>query len=266
MSFARPGFALALVLVLALFAPAPAPAGLLGASSDYTLYDVDTSTAALTNPRSMGNKVNMIAVSPSGTLYGASQGTPSDFPPGGQLFTVQIATGAATLVGVFDQYIFTEGDIAFDPTTGILYGVDGPGLLVTINTTTAAVTTVGNIGTTLDLSAMAFDSAGNLYVVNSFGPTLLKVNKSTAAILDSKPLVGVNQEVGGLAFRPGDDVLFHASGASTSKLDVVDPTTGFTTPVGPLSVSGGIWALTFAPDGPTDTNETTWGQVKRMFR
>jgi hypothetical protein len=138
-------------------------------------------------------------------------------------------------------------------------------LLFRIDTTTGQGTVVGNVGTTLDLSAMAFDAAGNLFVVNSFTNTIHQVNKNTAAIIGTASLSGVNQELGGLAFRPGDGTLFFASG-TTSQLDVVNPITGSVTAVGPVPVLGGIWALTFDAKGPTAVSPTGWGRLKEMYR
>jgi hypothetical protein len=239
----------------------PAAAGLLGIDGSYVLHDINTGNGATTNPRTVGNKVNMIAVSPGGILYGESQGFINDGPPGQQLFTIDITTGAATLVDTLTQPIIVEGDIACDPTTGILYGVDSTGELLIINTTSAAVTQVGIIGTNLDLSAMTFDATGNLWVVNSFGPTLLKVNKANAAILMTVPLDPINQEVGGLAFSPAG-TLFHAAG-TTGKLYTLNTTTGQAPTIGSLAPSGGIWGLAWAPD-PTSIEASTWSRIKTL--
>jgi DNA-binding beta-propeller fold protein YncE len=245
-------------------APAQAIAGLVGIAGNYVLYDINTTNGAATNPRTVGNKVNMIAYSPSGTLYGASQGTPSDVPPGGMLYQINPTTGAATLIATLSTFIFTEGDIAFDPTSGILYAVDGPGQLLTINTTNGACTAVGAVGINLDLSAMAFDAAGNLYIVESFSQTLLKVNKSTAAVIASLPMGSVEQQVGGLAFVPANGTLFYAGGIP-SKFYSVNTGTGAGTLIGSIAPTDGIWGLTLIPD-PTPTRDTTWGRLKTLFR
>src|SRR5256885_1011811 len=80
----------------------------------------------------------------------------------------------------------------------------------------AGISTVGTIGSGLDLSAIAFDSAGNLYAIDSFTSTLLKVNKATAAIVGSTTLAPpVNAQIGGLAFDTGDANLYFAGGTSS---------------------------------------------------
>jgi hypothetical protein len=165
-------------------------------------------------------------------------------------------------VDTLDQFIFVEGDIAVDPTSGILYAVEAPGTLLTINTSNAQVTVVGTVGTNLDLSAMTFDAAGNLYIVNSFVPELLTVNKANGAIINTVPLDPINQEVGGLAFSPGG-TLFHAAG-TTSKLYTLNTINGNAITIGPMAGSGGIWALTWVPE-PTPIESSTWSRVKTLL-
>lgn len=255
--------ALSLLPLLAMSLSGPAAAGLLGIDDNFILRDINPSTAAATNPRLVGNKVNMIAYSSSGTLYGVSQGFPSDSPPGGMLYQINVATGAATYVATLDTYVIVEGDIAIDPTTGILYAIDSQGMLFTINTTTGAGTVVGNLTGNIDLSAMTFDATGNLYMVESFSQTLLKVNKANASIIASLPMGGVGQQVGGLAFVPANGTLYYA-GDIPGKLYTVNTTTGAGTLVASVSPAVGIWALAYIPD-PTPTRSSTWGRIKTLY-
>ncbi|HEX7881022.1 MAG TPA: hypothetical protein VF720_16545 [Candidatus Eisenbacteria bacterium] len=258
---AAPRVSTVLILPLLLALCAPVSAGLLGIDSNYVLHDINTVNGVTSNPRSVGNKVNMIAISPGGILYGVSQGFINDGPPGQQLFTINIATGAPTLVDTLSQPIIVEGDIACDPTTGILYGVDSTGELYTINTTSALVVQVGTIGTNTDLSAATFDASGTLWVVDSFGPTLLKVNKANGAVLMTVPLDPINQEVGGLAFSPAG-TLFHAAG-TTGKLYTLNTTTGQALTIGPLAPSGGIWGLAWTPE-PVSLEPSSWSRIKAL--
>jgi hypothetical protein len=245
--------------------PPTATAGLVGITvgPNAVLYDINESTGAPSNPRTVGNKVNCIAVSPGGVLYGVSQGFPSDVPTAGHLFTITV-TGVATQVATLDQFIVTEGDIAFDPTTGILYGVDSQGDLFKINTTTGACTSVGDVSAgNIDLSAMAFDASGNLYMVDSFGPSLLQVNKANAQIISSQSMGAINQEIGGLVFRPGDGTLFHSAGTSSVLYTVA--TNGTPTTLGPIGVQDGIWSLAYLPD-TVHTEPATWSRMKALWR
>ncbi|MFN8178905.1 MAG: hypothetical protein U0167_13330 [bacterium] len=259
------------VAVATLGDPGPSRAGLIGitlGSPGTTLYDISIANGAPTNPRTVASKINTIAVAPSGTIYAVSQGFPSDVPPGGSLYTINPSTGVPTPVGVLNEFIVTEGDLACDPTTGILYAVDGVGELFTINTSTAACTVVGTVTVAFneDLSAMAFDSAGTLYMVDSFGPSLVKVNKSTAAVIGSVTMnADVNREIGGLAFDPMSGVAYYAAG-TTSMLYTVNTTTGLATPVGPIAAPTGISGLAFYDVGPTPTDRVGWGSIKGRYR
>ena len=249
----------------------PAIAGLLGITEgrNAVLYDINESTGAASNPRPVGNNVNSIAVSPAGVIYGASPGFQSDVPTTGRLYTITV-TGAPTQVATLDQLVATEGDIAFDPTTGILYGVDSQGELFTINTATGACTAVGDVSAgNIDISAMAFDDAGDLYVVDSFGPTLLKLNKANAQVISSKQIISsqsmgvMNPDVGGLLFRPGDGTLFHAAGTSSVLYKVA--ASGLATTIGPIAVQDGISGLAYLPD-TLPTASTTWTRMKAIWR
>jgi DNA-binding beta-propeller fold protein YncE len=258
------GQAALLLIALITIAAVPAGAGLIGIAGNNVLYDINIANGATSNPRPVGNKIDMIAYSPSGTLYGVSQGFPTDVPAGGQLYTIDPTTGAATLVATMDTYVVTEGDIAFDPTSGILYAVDGAGQLFTINTITGAGTVIGTVGSNIDLSAMAFDAAGNLYMVESFGQSLLKVNKTTAAVIATLPMGNVEQQVGGLAFVPANGTLFYAGGIP-SKFYSVNTTIGTGMFIGAMPPTDGIWGLTLIPD-PTPAHDTTWGRLKTLYR
>lgn len=256
------GWAALLIASLIAITPTAAVAGLLGIAGNNVLYDLNPANGVTSNPRMVGNKIDMIAVSPSGTLFGVSQGFPTDVPAGGQLYTINPANGAPTLIATLDTYVVTEGDIAFDPTTGILYAVDGAGQLFTINTTSGAGTVIGTVPGNVDLSAMTFDATGNLYMVESFGQSLLKVNKANAAIIATLPMGNVEQQVGGLAFVSG--TLYYAGGIP-SKFYSVNTTSGTAALIGPIAPSDGIWGLAVLPD-PTPVRESSWGQLKKTYR
>jgi hypothetical protein len=98
-----------------------------------------------------------LAISPTGQAF-ITENT--------NLYSVNLTTGALTLIGSTGH-----GDIyglAFDPETGILYGVDYNGVLYTINTSTAVTATLA----TLDLTpgnneySLQVASDGILWVEN----------------------------------------------------------------------------------------------------
>ena len=212
------------------------------------LFDVDIATGATTNPRDTGiTNLTGIAFSPSGTLFGLT----SFFTSGtdNALYTFDTATGAPTLVGSTGLTL-AEGDLAFDPTTGTLYGIEGLSgadrTLFTIDPTTGAATTIGAVGilNVNDLSAMAFDAAGNLFIVDTAIAALLRVNKATGAVLNSVPLsAGSLGPLAGLAFDPDTGIAYFANGGgSANNLYTLNTTTGALTLIRPTQDSPG-WPL-----------------------
>jgi hypothetical protein len=231
-----------------------AQAGLIGCGfTDTKLYDVNTSTGAATSPRTLGIGW-ALSFSPNGTLYGVTQsgGTPAP----NTLFTVNPTTGASIAVAPTVPGIGVEGDIAFDPTSGILYAVDGTGSLFKINLSTGAGTVIGSVPGAIDFSAMAFDANGNLYVVDTAATTLKRIDKFNASVISTVNLVPPpNGGVAGLAFDPVTGKLYLASGSgTTNNLYTVIPSSGMMTLVGPLSGTvDGLCALTFTPIPSTFT-------------
>ena len=266
-------FASLIGLALVIGGAGSASAGLVGITEGFTsstLWDINTGTGVATNPRTVttfpDRAVTTIAVAPAGKLWGVSQGSPSDVPSSGKLYLIDPVSGSPTLIANLSQTINVEGDIATDPTTGILYSIDGQGMLNKINTTNGVCTTMGTVPGNLDLSAMAFDAAGNLFIWDSFGPTMYKINKANAAVISSvtlSPFPG--GQIGGLAFDAGGIAYLSADLGAASKFSQVNPITGVVTPISSLVSTGGIWGLAFLED-PTPTQPTTWGSLKGRYR
>jgi hypothetical protein len=242
----------------------PARAALLGiswetwgTSATQYLYDVDVNTGAATNPRNTGltTIVGITAEPSTGTLYGFGVYY-------SKLYTFDQATGNPTLVGS-TGISGSEGDLDFDPTTGLLYGLQwtpnsGPNrLLFTVNKSTAQATQVGDVtnGGGGDLSAMAFDPSGNLYVLNTTTSELLRVDKSTAQTLSRVTYSTKLGSTAGMDFDPITGKLYVADGgrsaSSTNRLYMLDPESGAMTDVGPLGISSGLAGLTFITPEPS---------------
>ena len=153
-------------------------------------------------------------------LYGASDAD--------ELLLIDPATGGATSVGPFG---FTSvQDLAFDPDTGTLYGVDGvTDQLITIDEATGAGVAVGPLGLN-GAGGLAFDpDAAKLYATSP--SDLLAVDTATGAATAVGPH-GVGT-MSGLAFDPFADVLYGVS-LSQNNLYTLDPETGAATYVGNL--------------------------------
>ncbi len=240
-----------------------AGAGLIGNDYNGVLYDVNPSTGVLSNPRPTG-LVNLcgIAYSANGTLYGFTNLPMNGANPLGILYTINPATGASALVGNLGLADILEGDLAFDPTTGRLYGIQGATpttrTLFSINPATGVGADIGAVisGPSVidDLSAMAFDSAGDLYIVDVTPSTLLLVNKSTGTIIAtiSLSLKGLGSTAG-MAFDPVSGIAYLATGSngvlpSTDSLYTVNVSTGALTLVGVLTGgTEGLAGLAFPP-------------------
>lgn len=177
-------------LALAFFSPAvlsQAPAGFLlgvhggsggGGGDPSAVSRVDISTGALTIlgiPYGDGRGLGGIAVSSSGVVYVSVAGNGP-----GRLITIDPNSGAMLSdIGVLTEVVSGEacsiGDLAMHP-NGTLYGItangrahlcgdaDNGGYLVTIDTTTAAVTIIGrDASLDNDQGGLAITSDGTLY-------------------------------------------------------------------------------------------------------
>ena len=259
-TLSRSALALAATVLLASLATAQNTCPLLGLSdaglTTSILWDINTTTGVPSNPRTVNTAPNRcittMAFSPTGVLYGVSQGQPGDVPSSGKLYTIHVATGTPTLVATMTQFIGVEGDIAVDPTTGFLYAVDGIGPLFRINTITGVGTSVGSLPLDLpggaDYSALAFTSFGQMFVWSSFGQVVRKVNKLTAAIQSTVPIApSPGGQIGGMAFDGGTGTCYLAAGVPGANLSKVNTSTGAVAAVGPLTGMNGIWALAFDP-------------------
>jgi hypothetical protein len=240
-----------------------------GVLRDATLYDVDPATGAETNPRPLGiNGLAGITIGPGGFLYGLTT-TPQRLPSafGNTLVRIDPVTGITTVVGPTGLANIGEGDIEYNPATGLLYGlyeyVSSPSFqtnLFTLNPATGQATVGPNLGL-LDPSAMAFSPAGKLYVLNhgsgGQAENILEVDPVTGALLSGADLTGALGPAVGLDFEPATGTLYVADGGGvggqfgSNALYTLDPSTGALTlvgGVGPLTHDGGLAGLTFVPE------------------
>jgi hypothetical protein len=169
--------------VFALNAMAISPAGeVFAAGNSPTLYRIDPHTGISTGGADLGDNIGLgtsirgLAFSPAGVLFAINGSGPFGAPD--ELYTIDIATGAASLVGSVG-YPGVQGlDFAAD---GTLYGWDVGGAgLVTINPATAASADVnplvGDVGA---IQALAFAPDGRLYGATNGPSTLVEINRTT---------------------------------------------------------------------------------------
>ncbi len=264
------------------------------------LYDVDPASGACTNPRAINvNFCVGIAIDPAPphTMYGLTDqlgriNNVSGVTGKNLLFTVNPADGHATRVGQLDPartsntdpLAVNEGDIAFHPITGQLWGVSTrvtAARLFTIDKTTGLGTLVSDIavppsvpvlpgtGPAFDISAMAFNARGELFVLDTTYPgitgpaRLYKLDPSTAiaTLVQQWNTTVTMGTCAGMAFAP-DGTLLIADGdfGSSNRLYRFDFNLGDLVPIGPTTASGnaggtsttwtGLAGLVFLPADP----------------
>lgn len=201
--------------------------------------------------------------SPSPTLYATGTGVAT---AGGGLYTVDPATGAATLVYSFPGAFIHGGGLAYDNSSGTLYatGYDNASLasLFSINLSTGVATEIGHTGGgALEFGGLAIDPlTGVMYAtgMNGFQNTgLFSVDKNTGVATLIGQAGGQFTALYGLGFNK-DGVLF-ANGfsnyaqSSMSDLLTVNLTNGVATDIGPHGVTLGrqlaYSGLAFSNDG-----------------
>lgn len=125
---------------------------------------------------------------------------------GQQLVTIDTATGFRTVVGPTTGAFLTC--LAFDPTTGTLYGMGDPTLnnasannLYTLDTLTGAATLVGtNSG--FAFVALSCDSSGNLYSLELNDDELYQIDKATGVATLIGPIGYDANQTHGMEFDP----------------------------------------------------------------
>ena len=229
------------------------------------LYDVNPLTGAATNPRNVSvNDCVGIAMNGAGDLYGLTDQFGRINNTAGQggknlLFKIDPATGAATAVGRLDptgNFQEFEGDIAFQPSSGVLWGVTTQvtqATLFTIDTATGLATTRSAISLggveQFDLSAMAFASNGSLWALDTRYPVtgqggparVFQVNPDTGAILQSYTTSVALGNCAGMTFDPTTGQLLIADGDTygTGNLYRFDFTSHDLVTIGATGAAGG---------------------------
>lgn len=157
-----------------------------------------------------------------------------------ELIAVDVATGDAVLVGTFEPDLY---DIAFSP-LGELYGVTRRDLY-RVNTETGAATLVGafDLGSTVGINALTFDSEGTLFAASSQRGNLYQIDTAN----------GDGSLIGPLGVGSAGDVTFDRLGrlvltTSTNRLYEINTDTGAATLIGPLNISG-VYGVARAPNG-----------------
>lgn len=158
------------------------------------------------------------------------------------LYSIDAQTQVATSIGVA---AYLEG-LAISP-TGQLYGTDTSGVLYSVDKTTGAATAIGNTGRG---NIEALDFAGGILIGADFTstPTLFSIDLSTGAsttLVTAGTLTGSTRA---MAAVDANTVLIAADGAPNS-LYSVNLTTGATSLLGTMTMTGQFLAMDFASNG-----------------
>jgi hypothetical protein len=157
----------------------------------------------------------------------------------GDLYNVSTATGALTFIGNTGLTKVAALEYAAD---GTLYAftADTASTLFTIDPDTAAATPVGSLGRFTFEGGLAFSTAGTAYGLGGNAapvPQLFTMNVATGATAIAVTLNGGSHDVNGLAWR--SDGMLIGLDRSTSSLLVIDPASGATSTLAPVTAAIG---------------------------
>jgi WD40 repeat protein len=128
-----------------------------------------------------------------------------------------------------------------------VHSPEGPGQLMTLDTTTGAPTVLGPTSSQID--GLAFAPDGTLFAADNSNHQLVILDRTTGSVLTVVGSYGATLYIEALAFRPSDSVLFGV-GIDVGNVDLctLDTATGAVSMIGPLGVVG-MAGLAFNLDG-----------------
>jgi len=262
----------------AITALAFSPTGVLygiegGGGGGWNLIGIDMPVAAevMNNVGATATEMDAITFDSHGVLYGATGGA-------GGLYTIDPTNGTPTLIHAFvgasnASLTYGVNGLAFQPSTGTLYGTTSPdspssgNSLVTINPTTGQVTVIGPSGTGRPYTNIAFAPNGTLYgwlvAPGAATASLATINLTTGAGASlGSPQPNVIIPYVGLAINQSGAIYVAASGhagapacggSCAGDLWTVNPANGSPTTIGTIfsgpGVAPAITALAFSPAG-----------------
>jgi hypothetical protein len=217
---------------------------LIAVDSARALVAIDLVSAAKTPlatvSAAVGTPSALAFDSAAGVMFLSSNTTDS-------LYTVNLLTGTATLVGPYGDPALVMQGLELDSSSGQLYGASSHnGGLYTIDRSTGAATLVGLSGLAGTLN-LAYDSIANrMFATSTGGDSLYAVDRATGAMTLIGNLQGSSNPQG-LTFDPGTGALWLVDNAS-DLLYAIDPATGQAHTVGSTG-AGNLLGLAFVPGG-----------------
>jgi uncharacterized repeat protein (TIGR01451 family) len=217
------------------------PGGIFGSafpgdtSDPATLYSISPTNGSAVSVGSIGfQQVSALDFGPAGVLYGVGKRISDSTEV---LLTVNTLTGAGTEVGplgVFGNW----PDMAFRPSDGTLFAMQG-GNLYTINTTTGAATLVGSTGVGGGGNGLAFSPAVVLYLASGTNLYTLDTSNGASTLViplnfSAFPICDCGYRVNGMKFDALTGTLWASvyDGNSIHYLGTINTTTGVVANVG----------------------------------
>ena len=229
--------------VLALLASAlPVHAGnphIVAVDSARPLFEVNIATGAKTQFGTVSANAGTcggLAVGAANTVYLTSTSLDS-------LFTLDLPTGTATLVGAYGDPAIVMHGLEYVAATDTLYGLSSHNNgLYNINKTTGVATLIGT-STLTSFTNLGWNSAtGVMYATNSGTDSLYTINLANGAATLIGPLNGPTNPHG-LAFNPDNGVLYLVD-TGTDGFYSINTTTGAATLLGSMG-AGNLLGLTY---------------------
>jgi len=177
-----------------------------------------------------------LTIHPDRTVWGAD--------PGGELYTIDLDTGAFTLISTNSGD--TVADITFQPGTGQMFGLGRNNeILYTIDENTGATTAVGDAGPTR--AGLAFDHAGALFALSLFPSSLYTVDPGDATTTIVGPL-GLDPLYEDAAFSPSGSMFATSFDGGIYE---IDPATGAAAQIGNSGMANGLLGIVAIPAPPS---------------
>ena len=218
---------LALFFVVAVASPGLAQPHVIAVDSSRALYEINVATGAKTLFRTVSANAGTtagLAVGAGNVVYLTSTSNDS-------LYTLDLATGSATLVGAYGDAAIVMHGLEYVPETSTLYGVSSHNNgLYNINTTTGAATLIGTSGLT-SFTNLGWNSATDvMYATNSGTDSLYTMNLATGAATLVGPLTGPTNP-NGLAFDFNNSIMYMVDN-NTDTFYTLNLATGAATAIG----------------------------------
>jgi sugar lactone lactonase YvrE len=239
--------------VLAMLAPSLCAQRLIAVDNAGVLYRLDPLTGAKTPVATVsanaGTTAGLAYDAAAGTMFATSTSTDS-------LYTIDLVTGAATLVGAYGDPALLMHGLELDG-TGRLFGCSThDGGLYAISRTTGTATLVGPTGLA-GTTNLAWDGArGVMFATNTFTDSLYRIDLLTGTATLVGPL-GASTGPNGAAVDPATGAMYLVDNGNDS-LFTVDVARGTALPIGSTG-EGNLLGLAWLPGGSGSVVRTVHG-------